>query len=211
MVYSRAWDEAAPAGSVDANTIDTEIQNVKEDVRERMNNIVRDWDDDSVDPKPIKIATGVFDDRPAEALPPDTGEGYFATDLSTIYFFDGTQWVRFTPNMLAVEQNLDGVGGAQVTLEETVDQVVSIRFSGTTDGSGDLLIDLTEIADYLGTETGALEHRHYFSRTQTVHLFIEVSFTSNTATIRAFDVTGIAVTSTSIAGSLLLFVFNAAS
>jgi hypothetical protein len=34
--FSRAWTDSAPAGTVDAGTIDTEIQHVRQDIRERI-------------------------------------------------------------------------------------------------------------------------------------------------------------------------------
>jgi hypothetical protein len=54
MVYSIAWDETQPDGSENANTIDTELQELKESIRERMNNILDSttaWETDGDDPK----------------------------------------------------------------------------------------------------------------------------------------------------------------
>lgn len=55
MVYSIAWNESSPVGSTtNANTIDTELQNLKTSVRERMNQILaNDWENDGDDPKLI--------------------------------------------------------------------------------------------------------------------------------------------------------------
>ncbi len=53
MAYSVAWDESDPAGSVPANTIDTEIQETKIAIRERIEQVIPDWSDDLVDPKTI--------------------------------------------------------------------------------------------------------------------------------------------------------------
>jgi hypothetical protein len=52
--YSIAWDEAAPIGaSVAAADLDTELQNLKKSIRERMNDLVGagNWENDSVNPK----------------------------------------------------------------------------------------------------------------------------------------------------------------
>ena len=58
--YGVAWNESAPVGSTtDASTIDTEIQNLKVSIRERMNNILHstgDWGTDSEEPKLVDIA-----------------------------------------------------------------------------------------------------------------------------------------------------------
>ena len=54
--YSVAWNEAAPVGSTtDASTIDTELQNVKVSIRERLEDVVNDWTDNTVDPKTLVV------------------------------------------------------------------------------------------------------------------------------------------------------------
>jgi len=52
MAYSAAWNEAAPVGSTtQASDIDTVFQNLKRDLRERLNALVVDWTTDPVVPK----------------------------------------------------------------------------------------------------------------------------------------------------------------
>ena len=52
MAYSKSWDETQPDGSEAANTIDSEIQDHKIAVRERMNDILSNaWETDASDPK----------------------------------------------------------------------------------------------------------------------------------------------------------------
>lgn len=52
MPYTRAWDETAPAGNTTpANTLDTVLQNLKVDLRERLNVVFQDF---SLDPVTIK-------------------------------------------------------------------------------------------------------------------------------------------------------------
>ena len=55
MAYSIAWNESSPAGSsTNANTLDTELQDQKKAVRERMNDILHSstaWETDAHDPK----------------------------------------------------------------------------------------------------------------------------------------------------------------
>jgi hypothetical protein len=51
MAYTVPWNEATPDGSEDADTLDTEIQNLKRSLRERLEDFFPDWSDDGVDPK----------------------------------------------------------------------------------------------------------------------------------------------------------------
>ena len=57
MAYAEVWDNSAPDGSVVvANTLDTEIQDLKKAITERMNDLVGagNWENDLVDPKLIQ-------------------------------------------------------------------------------------------------------------------------------------------------------------
>jgi len=57
MVYAIAWNEAAPLGSVNANTLETEIQNDKKAVRERMNDLCENtWETDANNPKTLAVS-----------------------------------------------------------------------------------------------------------------------------------------------------------
>ncbi|MEE8113333.1 MAG: hypothetical protein V3T23_03155 [Nitrososphaerales archaeon] len=65
MVYSIVWDNTTPVGSsTNANTIDTELQNLKTSIQERMNNLTKNtWETDANDPKtldPTAMGTGAF-------------------------------------------------------------------------------------------------------------------------------------------------------
>ncbi len=51
MAFTNPWDESDPPGGQDANTADTEIQQVKVDVRERIETVLPGWSDDLEDPK----------------------------------------------------------------------------------------------------------------------------------------------------------------
>lgn len=55
MAYSTVWDETAPLGSVAANTIDTIVQNMKRDLRERLNEAFIDF---TADPVVLKSTLG---------------------------------------------------------------------------------------------------------------------------------------------------------
>jgi len=54
MAYSRTWDATLPLGSAAADTLETIIQNFKEDVEERMDDVCVDW---SADPVEVDFAT----------------------------------------------------------------------------------------------------------------------------------------------------------
>jgi hypothetical protein len=56
MVYNIAWDETQPDGSEAANTLDTEIQELKESIRERLEDVIDDWTVDGTDPKTLNGA-----------------------------------------------------------------------------------------------------------------------------------------------------------
>lgn len=66
MAYTRAWDETYPAGSAQANTIDTLIQEVKTDLRERLVTAfgltagTTDFDDDPFVVKKMAFAQGTI-------------------------------------------------------------------------------------------------------------------------------------------------------
>ena len=48
MAYTRPWDDTKPTGAEAANTIDDLMRELKEDIHERMDDIVEDWTDDPV-------------------------------------------------------------------------------------------------------------------------------------------------------------------
>lgn len=99
MAYSNSWDESAPAGSAAANTLDTIIQSLKLDIRERLQDPFPDWTDDSVDPKRVVCHAGVAASRPSTG-DANTGEFYFATDDLTLDVFDGSDWQTVSANVL---------------------------------------------------------------------------------------------------------------
>lgn len=59
MAYSISWDESSPAGaSTQAATIDTELQQLKQSVRERMNDLLDSstvWETDGDNPKLLDV------------------------------------------------------------------------------------------------------------------------------------------------------------
>lgn len=89
MAYTNSWDEAQPAGSAAANTLDTIIQNVKKDVRERIEDAFPDWANDAVDPKRVVIHYDTAANIPAS---PNTGEFFYETDTSLLKLYNGSSW-----------------------------------------------------------------------------------------------------------------------
>ena len=59
MAYGVSWDEASPiGGSTPAADLDTELQNLKISLRERLDNLVGtgNWANDAVDPKKVQLS-----------------------------------------------------------------------------------------------------------------------------------------------------------
>jgi hypothetical protein len=53
MAFTIPWDENEPDGSEQASTLDTELQNLKVSVRERLEDLIPDWANDAEDPKTL--------------------------------------------------------------------------------------------------------------------------------------------------------------
>ena len=71
MPYSISWDESSPIGaSTAASTIDTELQQLKESVRERMNDLLDSstaWETDADNPKLLDVTALVGTPKAAHA------------------------------------------------------------------------------------------------------------------------------------------------
>lgn len=90
MAYNVGWDESVPAGSTNANTLDTVIQEMKESLRERLEDTFPNWADDLIDPKKVHVQSGLAANRPSSDL--NAGQVYLATDTGDVSFYDGSQW-----------------------------------------------------------------------------------------------------------------------
>lgn len=99
MPYTNEWDETSPAGSAAANTLDTIIQELKRDLRERLEGSVGggplpDFGNPTaseIDPLRVVIYTGTT--RPTS---PNTGELFFDTDDEKLEIWTGTDWFLLT-------------------------------------------------------------------------------------------------------------------
>lgn len=96
MAYSVSWDEGVPVGATTpAADIDTEIQKVKTSLRERLEQVMPDFDSDVLDPKKLTIDADVLASRPAN--PSYQGQMYFATDTGSFYVGNAAlEWVTST-------------------------------------------------------------------------------------------------------------------
>jgi len=93
MAYTVSWDEGVPVGATTpASDIDIEIQKVKTSLRERLEQVLPDFDTDGVDPKKLSIIIGTTATRPA--TPDYPGEMFFATETGVLYIGDSTPvWI----------------------------------------------------------------------------------------------------------------------
>jgi len=93
MAYSVSWDEGVPVGATTpAADIDTEIQKVKTSMRERLEQVMPDFDSDVLDPKLLTIQTDTLAARPA--APDYAGQMYFAYDTAVLYIGNASlAWV----------------------------------------------------------------------------------------------------------------------
>lgn len=202
MAYTDSWNESAPAGSADANTLETIIQQqVKRAIRERLEDIFPDWSDDGVDPKRLVLNPSTA--RPAS---PNNGEPRYDSDTKVIEIYDASddEWVAIQSIGYYVNYDDSQGAGGKATVEGTAIYVVMLHFSGTTDGSGDVVIDLSEI-DGVDFETADLVGSVYNTTDNAAEIFVEQSFGAASITVRAFaSETPAAVTSTAISFDVLL-------
>lgn len=88
MAYSKSWNEAQPAGSEAANTLDTIIQNLKISIRERLEDLFPTWTSDATDPKLVNsnfiqvFTSAAYSGR--SATPARAGNVHFAQAERTL-------------------------------------------------------------------------------------------------------------------------------
>lgn len=152
MAYQIDWDENSPDGATTlASTIDSELQDLKTSIRERLEDIIDDWQDDGTDPKLLNrrwvISEGSLANRPATPL--RDGEAYYASDVGSFYVASGSSW-----NIVGsryVGYNADASVGSKQTTVNYNAQTIAVRITGTTDGFGIIQFDLSEISNPPGS------------------------------------------------------------
>lgn len=116
------WDEASPSGATTpADTIDTELQNLKISIRERLEDLIPDWSDDTVCPKVLAGGNigGLFGKK--RALFTADGAGAISavfqsvTDIVDFYYIRvnatlGTGLSTISVNLLDIDSTITGTG-----------------------------------------------------------------------------------------------------
>lgn len=139
MAFTRAWNEGVPLGSASAATIDTIIQQLKTDLRERLSGIMPGFSNDAEDPKKLVIAFGPLAQRPsiASVYP---GFVYVTSDVGEQFIFicDGANWIQLTfgePEEVVSGGDGGSSGGGTVVEEFTTSAHSATISLGTTTGS----------------------------------------------------------------------------
>lgn len=139
MPYSTPWDEASPPGSALANTLDTIIQNVKRDIRERMSDIVADFTTDPI----LRLRCKVYRSVGLFGVTQDADQVITFDTGNALEEFDegGLHDLVTTPSRLTIPSNgtkslwLISAGarftGSEVTIAPMTVEL-SIRKDGTT-------------------------------------------------------------------------------
>lgn len=110
MAYTVPWDEGSPIGaSTPANTIDTELQNLKISMRERLEDLINDWANDLVDPKtfnldafPPQPKVELHRVAPAQTIPNDTETAIiWNSEIEDV----GDMWDSGDPTKIVIPSN----------------------------------------------------------------------------------------------------------
>lgn len=138
MAYNIPWNESSPPGSADADTLETEIQNLKESIRERIEDVVSDWANDAVDPKSLILPS---QDRATVALTSDLAIPNTTTtivDWDQEYLDDGGLIDLGTnPSRITIQEDGFYLLFAHVAWEASatgIRRVTFLRNGGTTFG-----------------------------------------------------------------------------
>ena len=197
MAYTRAWDEAAPAGAAAANTLDTIIQNKMKDLRERLEDAFPDWSDDTVDPKRVVVHSGTLANRPVTG-DANTGEFYLATDTEQLFYFDSTGWAQVIANTTTASYDAAAGAFSRATSELPAALSLSFDLSGTTDGSGDLVVDWTEFDVMSGTSGLALKTAIFNPTSTACAMCLLMVVGAGSITVRFYDFAGAAKTGSAV-------------
>lgn len=148
MAYTRSWDETVPAGTSAASSIDTLIQNVKTDLRERLVTAfglaagTTDFDDDPFVIKSMTLTSGLTVSGGTTAVQALTATtGVFSSTVSGITTLAGTGAVSgFTTGTFSGTFYIGDTTNADVTLGLTInqgaadDQILALKSSDVAHG-----------------------------------------------------------------------------
>jgi hypothetical protein len=157
------------------------------DMRERLEDAFPDWTDDAVDPKRVVFNSNTLTNRPIVA-DANTGEFFYATDTDQLFYFTGSAWTELISNAVRANYDHDAGVGSKATSEGGVAFSIAISYSGTTDGSGDAELDLTELAAMDGYTSASIVsvQSTVITPVGAAHLGY-LSATSSTLTFRLYD------------------------
>ena len=136
------WDEASPSGATTpADTIDTELQNLKISIRERLEDIIPGWSDDTICPKVLggKGIAGLFGGKRATFSASGDGnvDAVFeaATDIIDIYYIRVDANLGADPtiavDLLDIDATITGTSLAIIGVEKSEWTSVEIIYSGS--------------------------------------------------------------------------------
>jgi len=165
MAYSAIWDEAAPVGNTtQASDIDTVIQNLKRDIRERMDPLFRAANLSTTNTVDTSLTTYVL---PANTLQDDGAQirvvtllraatqncsfhiKFGATDLGTYTIISGQASVVETViarTSVNTQRSASAQGGsAGAAPAELLSGAVTLDFRGSVTAGGTLSVDSIEV------------------------------------------------------------------
>lgn len=136
MPFSVPWDETQPPGTAPANTLDTIIQQLKRDIRERMNTLISDWTTDPLTGVPrclVRLATN-------QSLPNGAPTAISFTDAD-INYPGNALWSATAPTRITIPTSAKPtdsgpwlIGGCVLFDSQggTTERSVGVRKNGTT-------------------------------------------------------------------------------
>jgi hypothetical protein len=135
MAYTVAWNESEPDGTEAANTLETELQNIKISLRERLEDFFPDWSDDGVDPKLPLVGNPRCELERTAALATTTAT-YELLEWATEVEDSGGMFDLGDPGKVTIPTGKGGlyllVVGGEFAQNGTSDRGLRLRVNGST-------------------------------------------------------------------------------